>query len=56
MPGEKNEWWFGLTILYSGIIMIYIFIKAAYTNTRNGGITWRDTFYSPAELRNAKRR
>ncbi|MEO5985259.1 MAG: glycosyltransferase family A protein [Ferruginibacter sp.] len=55
MPGAKNEWWFGLTIPYSGMIMIYIFIKAAYTNTRDGGITWRDTFYSLNELRNAKR-
>ncbi len=56
MPGAKNPWWIGLTIPYAGLVMIYIFIKAAYTNTRDGGIYWRGTFYSLAELRKAKRR
>jgi len=55
MPGAKNPWWIGLTIPYAGMVMIYIFIKAAYTNTRDGGIYWRGTFYSLAELRKAKR-
>lgn len=56
MPGAKNVWWVGLTLPYTGLVMVYIFIKAAYTNTRDRGIYWRDTFYSLAELRKAKRR
>ncbi|MEO6582760.1 MAG: glycosyltransferase family 2 protein [Ferruginibacter sp.] len=55
IPGAKNFWWMGLTTPYAGLVMMYIFIKAAYTNTRDGGIHWRGTFYSLAELRKAKR-
>ena len=55
MPGSKGQWWFGLTLIYSGIILVYIFIKAAYTNIRDGGIYWRETFYSLSELRKAKK-
>ncbi len=55
MPGSKGRWWFGFTLIYSGIILVYIFIKAAFTNIRDGGIYWRETFYSLAELRKAKK-
>lgn len=55
MPGSKGKWWFGFTLIYSGIILVYIFIKAAFTNIRDGGIYWRETFYSLAELRKAKK-
>lgn len=55
MPGSKGQWWFGFTLIYSGIILVYIFIKAAFTNIRDGGIYWRETFYSLKELRKAKK-
>ena len=55
MPGSKGQWWFGFTLIYSGIILVYIFIKAAFTNIRDGGIYWRETFYSLEELRRAKK-
>lgn len=56
LPGAKSAWWIALTLPYAGIVMAYVFIKAAYTNTRDGGIYWRGTFYSLAELRKAKRK
>lgn len=56
LPGAKSAWWIALTLPYAGIVMMYIFMKAAYTNTRDGGIYWRGTFYSLAELRKAKRK
>ncbi len=55
MPGSKGKWWYGFTAIYSGVIMIYIFTKAAFTNIVNGGIYWRETFYSLKELRKAKK-
>lgn len=55
MPGSKGEWWFVFTLVYSGLVLVYIFIKAAFTNLRDGGIYWRETFYSLEELRNAKK-
>lgn len=55
MPGSRGQWWFGFTLIYSGIVLIYIFIKAAYKNIRDGGIYWRETFYSLEELRKAKK-
>lgn len=55
MPGSKGRWWFGFTLIYSGIVLVYIFIKAAFTNIRDGGIYWRETFYSLTELRKAKK-
>ncbi len=55
MPGSKGKWWYGFTAIYSGAIMIYIFTKAAFTNIVNGGIYWRETFYSLTELRKAKK-
>lgn len=56
LPGARSAWWIALTLPYAGIIMCYIFIRAAYTNTRDGGIYWRGTFYSLTELRKAKRK
>jgi cellulose synthase/poly-beta-1,6-N-acetylglucosamine synthase-like glycosyltransferase len=55
MPGSKGKWWYGFTTIYSGVIMIYIFTKAVFTNIVNGGIYWRETFYSLTELRKAKK-
>jgi hypothetical protein len=54
MPGSNGKWWYGFLCIYGGIIMIYIIIKSAIITLYNGGIYWRDTFYSLAELRKNK--
>ncbi|MEO6637587.1 MAG: glycosyltransferase family 2 protein [Ginsengibacter sp.] len=51
LPGSNGKWWYGCMSIYAGIIMIYIIIKATVTNLYQGGIYWRDTFYSLEELR-----
>lgn len=43
--------WCVFGTLLSPYIMMYIFCKATWMNARNGGIYWRGTFYSLAELR-----
>jgi glycosyltransferase involved in cell wall biosynthesis len=55
MPGSKTKWWYGLLNIYGGIIVTYTIAKAAIINLRNGGIYWRETFYSLKELRKAKK-
>ncbi|MEP7251731.1 MAG: glycosyltransferase family 2 protein [Ginsengibacter sp.] len=54
MPGSSGKWWYGFITIYSGLVMTYIIIKAAATNLYNGGIYWRETFYSLTELRRHK--
>ncbi len=54
MPGSNGKWWYGTLSIYAGIIMIYIIIKATITNLYQGGIYWRDTFYSLEELKREK--
>lgn len=54
MPGSNGKWWYGFLGLYGGLIITYVIVKATFTNLRNGGIYWRDTFYSLAELKRNK--
>lgn len=54
MPGSNGKWWYAFLSIYAGIIMVYIILKATITNLYNGGIYWRDTFYSLKELRKNK--
>ncbi len=54
MPGSNGKWWNAFLSIYAGLIMTYIIIKATIINLYNGGIYWRDTFYSLAELRKNK--
>ena len=54
MPGSNGKWWYAFLSIYAGIIMVYIILKATITNLYNGGIYWRDTFYSLKELRKEK--
>lgn len=51
MPGNAGRWWYGFMSVYGGIILIYIILKASISNIRDGGIYWRDTFYSLKDLR-----
>lgn len=41
-----NKWWYGLMIPFAALCMAWIIIRAAVLNTRQGGIYWRDSFYS----------
>ncbi len=54
MPGSNGKWWYAFLSIYAGIIMTYVIIKATIITLYNGGIYWRDTFYSLAELRKNK--
>lgn len=54
MPGANGKWWYAFMSIYAGIIMIYIILKSAISTLYNGGIYWRDTFYSLVELRKNK--
>ncbi|MGN6640907.1 MAG: glycosyltransferase [Mucilaginibacter sp.] len=46
-----NKWWYAFMIPFSGFFMAYSFLRAAIVNIRQGGIYWRGSFYSLAELR-----
>ncbi len=45
-------WCAALGTLVSPYIVMYIYVKAAWRNARDGGINWRGTHYSLAEMRN----
>jgi hypothetical protein len=51
MRGINGKWWHALLIPFSGLVMVYIVIKSALLTIKQGGIYWRDSFYSLAELR-----
>lgn len=42
---------YSLTLPFSSLLLIVVMFRSALTTERNGGITWRDTFYSLDELR-----
>jgi glycosyltransferase involved in cell wall biosynthesis len=46
-----NKWWYALMIPFAGFFIAYIFLKATIVTTRQGGIYWRDSFYSLKMLR-----
>jgi hypothetical protein len=50
MPGSNGKWWYTFMSIYGGVIISYIIIKSALITLHNGGIYWRDTFYSLVEL------
>lgn len=56
MPGSNGKWWYGFMSIYGGIIIIYIFIRSAIITIGNGGIYWKKTFYSLAELRKTNKK
>jgi hypothetical protein len=49
--GIVAKWWHALLIPFSGLVMVYIIVKSAFLTIRQGGIYWRNSFYSLAELR-----
>ncbi|WP_299501950.1 glycosyltransferase family 2 protein [Mucilaginibacter sp.] len=46
-----NKWWYALMIPFAGFLMAYIILKAAILTIKQGGIYWRDSFYSLATLK-----
>ena len=49
--GIHAEWWHALMIPFAGAIMAFIILRSAFKTIRQGGIYWRNTFYSLNELR-----
>jgi glycosyltransferase involved in cell wall biosynthesis len=41
-----NKWWYALMIPFAALCMAWIILRAAILNTKQGGIYWRDSFYS----------
>jgi len=52
--GMHGVWWYALMIPVAGSIMIYIMLKSAVMTIQQGGIYWRDSFYSLEELKQQK--
>lgn len=54
MLGKKGihaRWWHALVVPFAGLVMVYIIIRSTILTTKQGGIYWRDSFYSLEELR-----
>jgi len=49
-----NKWWYAFMIPFAGMLMAYIIMRAAIITLKQGGIYWRDSFYSLYELRAQK--
>jgi glycosyltransferase involved in cell wall biosynthesis len=49
--GIEGQWWYALLIPFAGLVMTYIILQSALLTIRQGGIYWRDSFYSLAELK-----
>lgn len=48
---SPNKWWYALVIPYAGFLMAHIIMRAAIITLKQGGIYWRDSFYSLDELK-----
>ena len=48
---RPNKWWYALMIPFAAFLMVYILARSAYITLKQGGIYWRDTFYSLATLK-----
>lgn len=53
--GMRGTWWYALMMPVAGSIMVYIMWVSAVRTLRQGGIYWRDSFYSLAELKKNRR-
>jgi uncharacterized membrane protein YobD (UPF0266 family) len=49
--GPRATWWQALLVPFAGLVMVYIIIRSAMLTVKQGGIYWRDSFYSLAELK-----
>jgi cellulose synthase/poly-beta-1,6-N-acetylglucosamine synthase-like glycosyltransferase len=53
-PGQRAKWWHVLMIPFAGLLMMAILFSAMIKTLRQGGIYWRESFYSLAELKKNK--
>ncbi|MBB1286546.1 glycosyltransferase family 2 protein [Flavisolibacter sp. BT320] len=51
VKGIRAVWWHALMIPFSGLVMVYIILVSSFRTLRQGGIYWRNSFYSLAELK-----
>jgi glycosyltransferase involved in cell wall biosynthesis len=51
---KRNKWWYAFIIPYAGFLMAYIVCRSAFITLKQGGIYWRDSFYSLDMLRGKK--
>ncbi|MFT3827097.1 MAG: glycosyltransferase family 2 protein [Chitinophagaceae bacterium] len=49
--GNRNKWWHFLMAPVAGAVMTYIVLRSTWLTLKNGGIYWRDSFYSLKELK-----
>lgn len=47
-----NKWWYALVIPFAGFFIAFSFLRALVKTVLQGGIYWRDSFYSLEMLRN----
>jgi cellulose synthase/poly-beta-1,6-N-acetylglucosamine synthase-like glycosyltransferase len=50
-PALPNKWWHALIIPFATTLVVYIIVRATWLTHKQGGIYWRDTFYSLAMLK-----
>jgi len=43
---SSSKWWHALMIPFAGFLMAFIILRSAVMTLRQGGIYWRDSFYS----------
>lgn len=48
---KHNKWWYGLMVPFAAFLMAYIIARSTFKTLKQGGIYWRDTFYSLATLK-----
>jgi cellulose synthase/poly-beta-1,6-N-acetylglucosamine synthase-like glycosyltransferase len=48
---SPNKWWYALMIPFAGALMAYVIMRAAIITLKQGGIYWRNSFYSLDELK-----
>ena len=46
-----NKWWYALMIPFAGFVMAYVTLRATLVTLKQGGIYWRDSFYSLTMLK-----
>ncbi|OKS88530.1 glycosyltransferase [Mucilaginibacter polytrichastri] len=45
-PVLPNKWWHAVMIPFAGLLLAYISARSAFITLKQGGIYWRDSFYS----------
>lgn len=51
---SSGKWWYALVVPFAGTLMAYIFARSTYITLKQGGIYWRDSFYSLEMLKGKK--